>query len=64
MPKATDSVAPPTPYAALAERPPRPAATIVVGAQQTPDRSKPPVAGPAPSLKLPAIQKLKLSNGI
>ena len=33
-------------------------------AQQAPDRSKPPAIGPAPSLKLPAIQKQKLSNGL
>ena len=38
-------------------------AVIVVGAQ-APDRSKPPAIGPAPSLKLPAIQKTKLSNGL
>src|SRR5215212_3783270 len=31
---------------------------------QSPDRSKPPALGPAPSLKLPNIQKLKLSNGV
>lgn len=31
---------------------------------QKPDRSKPPALGPAPSLKLPAIQKQKLSNGL
>lgn len=31
---------------------------------QKPDRSKPPAIGPAPSLKLPAIQKHKLSNGL
>jgi zinc protease len=31
---------------------------------QAPDRSKPPAIGPAPSLKMPAIQKLKLSNGL
>ena len=31
---------------------------------QAPDRSKPPAIGPAPSLKLPAIQKQKLSNGL
>jgi predicted Zn-dependent peptidase len=31
---------------------------------QKPDRSKPPAIGPAPSLKLPAIQKQKLSNGL
>jgi len=30
----------------------------------TPDRSKPPVVGPAPALKLPAIQKRQLSNGL
>ena len=33
-------------------------------AQGKPDRSKPPAIGPAPSLKMPAIQKQKLSNGI
>ena len=33
-------------------------------AQGRPDRSKPPALGPAPSLKLPAIQKQKLSNGL
>lgn len=31
---------------------------------QAPDRSKPPAIGPAPSLKLPAIQKQQLSNGL
>jgi zinc protease len=31
---------------------------------QGPDRSKPPAIGPAPSLKMPAIQKQKLSNGL
>ncbi|MBI5022051.1 MAG: insulinase family protein [Ignavibacteriales bacterium] len=31
---------------------------------QIPDRSKPPELGPPPSLKLPPIQHLKLSNGI
>lgn len=31
---------------------------------QGPDRSKPPELGPAPSLKLPAIQHFKLSNGL
>ena len=34
------------------------------GAQQRPDRSKPPALGPAPTLKLPAIQKRMLSNGL
>jgi len=38
---------------------------VAVGAfAQAPDRSKPPALGPAPVLKLPAIQKLKLSNGL
>ena len=31
---------------------------------QKPDRTRPPAIGPAPSLKLPAIQKHKLSNGL
>ena len=31
---------------------------------QAPDRSKPPELGPTPSLKLPPIQHLKLSNGV
>jgi len=39
-------------------------ATVSVAAQQKPDRSKPPAIGPAPSLKMPAIQKQKLSNGL
>ena len=38
-------------------------AAVTVTAQK-PDRSKPPAIGPAPSLKLPAIQKQKLSNGL
>jgi len=33
-------------------------------AQGRPDRKQPPPIGPAPSLKLPAIEKLKLSNGL
>src|SRR6187455_1447333 len=33
-------------------------------AAQAPDRSKPPAIGPAPSLKMPVIQKQKLSNGV
>src|SRR5688572_19071224 len=33
-------------------------------AAQSPDRSKPPVPGSAPALKLPAIQKRQLSNGL
>lgn len=40
------------------------AATCVVSAQQRADRSKPPVVGPAPSLKLPAVEKRTLSNGL
>src|SRR5918993_838472 len=32
--------------------------------QVKPDRAKPPAIGPAPALKLPAIQKHKLSNGL
>jgi len=31
---------------------------------QAPDRSKPPVPGPAPALRLPTIQKRQLSNGL
>src|SRR5437762_2531261 len=31
---------------------------------QAPDRSKPPVAGPPPTLKLPSIQKRQLTNGL
>ena len=38
-------------------------AAVAVGAQ-APDRSKPPVSGPPPALKLPAIQKRMLSNGL
>src|SRR5688500_6442784 len=37
------------------------AATV---AAQKPDRGKPPAIGPTPSLKMPAIQKQKLSNGL
>jgi len=40
------------------------ALAATVGAQQAPDRSKPPVAGPPPALKLPPIQKRTLSNGL
>ena len=39
------------------------AAGAALGAQ-APDRSKPPALGPAPAVKLPTIQKLKLSNGL
>jgi len=34
------------------------------GAQERPDRSKPPALGPAPSINLPPIQKRTLSNGL
>jgi predicted Zn-dependent peptidase len=40
------------------------AATMMLGAQQGPDRSRPPVPGPAPALKLPPIQKRALGNGL
>src|SRR3954469_21947957 len=35
-----------------------------VAAQQAPDRTHPPQPGPPAALKLPAIQKQKLSNGV
>ena len=38
--------------------------TLGVFAQQAPDRSKAPVPGPAPALKLPPIQKRTLANGL
>ena len=38
-------------------------ATVAVSAQ-VPDRSKPPSLGPAPALKLPAVQKFTLGNGL
>ena len=38
-------------------------ASVTLVAQQ-PDRKQPPPLGPAPSLKLPAIQKQRLSNGL
>src|SRR6266446_253600 len=41
------------------------ACTVAVTALvQAPDRSKPPQSGPPPALKLPAIQKRMLSNGL
>jgi predicted Zn-dependent peptidase len=40
------------------------AAASTAYAQDRPDRSKPPAIGPAPSLRMPAIQKQKLSNGL
>ncbi|MFB3906003.1 MAG: M16 family metallopeptidase [Acidobacteriota bacterium] len=38
--------------------------TTVLGQPPAPDRSKPPELGPAPTLKLPPIEHLKLSNGL
>ena len=40
------------------------ALVAALSAQGQPDRSKPPSLGPAPQLKLPAIQKRALSNGV
>ena len=40
------------------------ALVVSAAAQQAPDRSHPPEPGPAPTLRLPAIQKQKLSNGL
>ena len=40
------------------------ALAAAVGARQMPDRSKAPVPGPAPSLKLPPITRQTLSNGL
>jgi zinc protease len=40
------------------------ATTATAGAQQPPDRSKPPAPGPTPTLTLPAVQKLALGNGL
>jgi len=40
------------------------ACSAVVAAQQAPDRSHPPAVGPAPSLKLPPLEKRTLSNGL
>src|SRR4030095_2618855 len=39
-------------------------AGITLAAQGAPDRSKPPALGAVPQLKLPAIQKRTLSNGV
>ncbi len=39
-------------------------AVVSTSAQQAPDRSHPPALGPAPVLKLPAVQKRQLSNGL
>jgi zinc protease len=40
------------------------AAAATAVSAQAPDRSKPPATGPAPALKLPAIQKRTLGNGL
>ena len=40
------------------------ALTVGIGAQQAPDRSRPPASGPAPVLKVPPVQKRALSNGL
>ncbi len=39
-------------------------AAVTLGAQQAPDRSKPPTLGAAPALNLPVVQKLTLANGL
>jgi len=41
-----------------------PVAAATLSAQQAPDRARPPQPGPPAALKLPAIQKQKLSNGL
>jgi predicted Zn-dependent peptidase len=38
--------------------------TVTVAAQQPPDRTKPPQPGPPATLRLPAIHRQKLSNGL
>jgi predicted Zn-dependent peptidase len=40
------------------------ALSAIVGAQQLPDRSKAPAVGPPPALKLPAVERRTLSNGL
>lgn len=40
------------------------ALALPLAAQQAPDRSKPPVPGPAPALTLPSVQKATLPNGL
>jgi zinc protease len=35
-----------------------------VAARQAPERSHPPAIGPAPSLKLPPVERRTLSNGL
>src|SRR5690242_6194395 len=39
-------------------------AIVASATAQSPDRSKPPVLGPAPALTLPPIQKRTLTNGV
>lgn len=39
-------------------------AALPLGAQQQPDRTKPPAPGPTPALTLPAPQKFTLANGL
>jgi predicted Zn-dependent peptidase len=43
---------------------PLPAQTAAAGSVAKPDRSKPPALGPVRALKLPPVQKLRLSNGV
>ena len=38
--------------------------SATLAAQQGPDRTRPPALGPAPALKLPAVQRLTLANGL
>jgi predicted Zn-dependent peptidase len=40
------------------------AVTVSLGAQQQVDRSKPPVPGPPPALKMPPVERRALTNGI
>lgn len=40
------------------------ALSVGLGAQQAPDRTRPPQVGPPPAVHLPAIQKRQLSNGL
>ena len=40
------------------------ALSVGLGAQQAPDRTRPPQAGPPPVVHLPTIQKRQLSNGL
>ncbi len=40
------------------------AISVSLGAQQAPDRTRPPQVGPPPAVHLPTIQKRQLSNGL